>query len=168
MRPSSTAGGTRSAEIASPPKSFTLYCSGRKISHSSRLIGISMPGSEISEPPFLAKGDPECIKTNEIEYKSIGRKPGRSRGTRLPSGASTGLTFSPETSAERMDAPCGNAIFRNGCAWFLMFSFTSVRDLPSEVTSVVTTALCTTAARTLLSGNRTHSKARIGASFGCR
>ncbi len=33
-----------------------------------------------------------------------------------------------------MLAPAGRATFRNGCAWFLTISFTSVSDLPSDVT----------------------------------
>src|SRR5882672_10757207 len=39
----------------------------------------------------------------------MGRKPGRNRGTRLPSGPSTGFTFSPATSAVRMLALPGGA-----------------------------------------------------------
>src|SRR5206468_996177 len=101
-----------------------------------RLIGTSIPGSVNSEPPFFANGVPECINTNETSYGPTGRKPGRNKGTRLPSDPWTGLTFSPPTSADRMLAPAGRATFRNGCAWFLMVSLISVSDLPSEVTIV--------------------------------
>ena len=99
----------------------------------------------------------------------MGRNPIRSKGTmRLPSEASAGLTSSPATSAVTMFAPAGNITFRNGCAWFLSTSFTSVSDLPSEVTSVVTTARSATAASTPLSSKRVHSRARVGFSVGWR
>src|SRR6267378_4510589 len=111
-------GGSKFAAMASPPKSFTLYCSGRKTSHCRRLMGTSIFGREISEPPFFANGAPEWMKTKETLYESVGRKPGRNRGTRLPSGPSTGFTFSPATSAVRMLASAGSAIFKNGWAWF--------------------------------------------------
>jgi len=51
---------------------------------------------------------------------------------------------------------------------FSTVSLISVSDLPSEVTSVVTTARSATAARTLASGKRVQSSARVGDSSGCR
>ena len=62
----------------------------------------------------------------------------------------------------------GSATFKNGCAWFLTSNFISVSDFPSEVTRVVMVALSATAARTVLSGKRNHSSARVGGSLGCR
>src|SRR5215467_12531949 len=78
-------------------------------------MGTSIFGSEISEPPFFANGAPECMKTNATSYAALGRKPARNNGTRLPSVPSTGFTFSPATSAERILAPVGSATLRNGC-----------------------------------------------------
>src|SRR5262249_30510987 len=127
-----------------------------------------MGGSESSDPPFLANGAPECRKTNDTSYASVGRKPARKRGTRLPSGACTGLTFSPATSAERIVAPAGKSIFRYDFAWFLTVSLTSVSERPSDVTIVVTTARSARAASTALSGKRTQSSAKVGASLGWR
>ena len=129
---------------------------------------MSMLGRLNSAPPFLANGAPECMNTNETAYDSVGRNPGRSSGMRLPSAPCTGFTRSPATSAESMLAPGASPTFRNGCAWFFSVSLISVRDLPSEVTRVVTWALSATAASTPLSGNRTHCSASDGVSFGCR
>ena len=121
-----------------------------------------------SDPPFFANGVPAWMNTNETVYVPVGRKPGRSRGTRLPSGARTGFTFSPSTSADKMLAPGGRETFRKGWAWFFSNSLISVSERPSEVTRVVTCALSATAASTLLSGNRTHSSANVGPSLGWR
>src|SRR5437016_5427502 len=58
-------GGSRLAASASPPKSLTLYCSGRNTSHCRKLMGTSILGRESCESPFLANGAPECINTKE-------------------------------------------------------------------------------------------------------
>src|SRR5260370_4518130 len=108
------------------------------------------------------------MQTKETVYTAGGPMPGRNNGTRLTSVTSAGFTFSKGTSADKTLAPAGNATFKKGCAWFLIRSFTSVSDFPSDVTSVVITAFSATAPRTLLSGKRTHSKASAGASYGCR
>src|SRR5207247_10688217 len=72
---SSGMGGSWPVDSASPPKFLTWYRAGRNTSHCSRLMGISILGRVRSDPPLFAKGEPECMKTNETVYETVGRKP---------------------------------------------------------------------------------------------
>jgi len=89
---------------------------------------------------FFANGAPECMNTNERCRTRRAGSPRAAAERDCPSAPSTGFTFSPATSAERMLAPTGNCTFKMAEPDFLMVSFISVSDLPSVVTSVVTTA----------------------------